>query len=447
MSGATAIVRVLAVALAMFGILASRLVLAQDHAAEIHVVVLVTETSASQRSLASMPEGLRDKLLYWRRVKSKETASYQLSLGFFDRRDDAERASTQLAATFPGARVIAISPVERDDVFRARQKATLAAATPVAPLASAVSRPLPSAAAALQPLRPSAPGDVSLEGHIEAGLARETTRMSEIKLGDGPVLVLSGVPVRLSDTFRHIEGGAGATVDCGKALSCVVNINGDSRTGLNSNQFDISIAHGDAGVRYAAGSTVYGLRAAREQWDVGSESFRRVNSLTGDAVSAFGKQFSGYASLSLARYEHPGDNAFLDADYRAVTGNLRWAAGDAWQSAYSVQATLSREDNRQNDASLDVRGALLRLGWEAKPLASWQLRFALMEQTLRYRDVDPVFGVQRSDRYAAAELVLTYKLGDRLRFRLEALRAAYRSNAAILDNDWSSVGAGLLFDF
>ncbi|HEY6865127.1 MAG TPA: hypothetical protein VI319_14605 [Burkholderiales bacterium] len=284
-------------------------------------------------------------------------------------------------------------------------------------------------------------------GKLETGLTYEVTRANEIKLGDGPVLLLPGDPVRKSDTYRHFAGGANLNAPCGAQLKCVANASVDSRTGVRSSEFDTAIAEGDAGVQYTAGSVVYGLRGGRQQWDVGGQSFRRVNTLVAEAVSAFSRQLSAYGALNVSRYEHPGENAFLDADYRAVTGNLRWGAQDRWQSAYTAQLTLSREDNRQQDPTLDVRGTLIRLAWDAKPAARWAVHPALMFQRLRFGDVDPLFGVRRDDRFTQAELVLNYRIGESLQMRFELMRSRYRSSAAVIDNDWSSVGAGVQWEF
>ncbi len=284
-------------------------------------------------------------------------------------------------------------------------------------------------------------------GRLELGLAHEITHANEIKLGNGPVLLLPGERMRKADTYRQLAADANINVPCGAQLNCVASASVDSRTGARTNEFDTGIAEADAGVQYTAGTIVYGLRAGRQQWQVGGQSFRRVNTLVGDAVMAFGEQLSAYGSVEASRYEHPGDNAFLDAEYHALTGNLRWGTNNKWQSAYTVQATVSREDNRQRDPSLDVRGLLLRLGWEAKPAERWAIQPALMVQTLRYGGVDPVFGVQRNDLFSQIELIADYKISEKLKWRFELMRARYRSTAAVINNDWSSVGTALRWEF
>lgn len=310
----------------------------------------------------------------------------------------------------------------------------LVAALAAAPLAQAVT---PDAAS----------GQSVFSGHLELGLAHEVTHANEIKLGNGPVLLLPGERMRKADTYRRFEAGTNINVPCGAQLNCVANASVESRTGARTNEFDTGIAEADAGVQYTAGTLVYGLRAGRQQWEVGGQSFRRVNTLVGEVVTAFGEQLSAYGSAEVSRYEHVGENSFLDADYRALTGNLRWGTKNKWQSAYTLQATVSREDNRQQNRFLDVSGLLVRVGWEAKPAERWTIQPAFMVQTLRYGGVDPVFGLQRNERFTQIELVANYKISEKLKWRFELMRARYRSTAEVINNDWSSVGTSLRWEF
>ena len=103
---------------------------AQAPATEVHVVVLATAANTTQRPATRLPEDLRDKSVYWRRVKSGDAVSYQLCLGFFDTRSDAERARRQLGATFRDARVISVSPTERANVLKAQKGGQAAPASP-----------------------------------------------------------------------------------------------------------------------------------------------------------------------------------------------------------------------------------------------------------------------------------------------------------------------------
>jgi tetratricopeptide (TPR) repeat protein len=124
---------------------------AQSPAADLHVVVLATAANTAQRPATALPEGLRGKSVYWRRVKSGDAVSYQLCLGFFDTRRDADRARQQLVASFREARVIAVSPAERENVLKAQQGARPAPVTPAAPPAPparAISPALPAPGAA-----------------------------------------------------------------------------------------------------------------------------------------------------------------------------------------------------------------------------------------------------------------------------------------------------------
>src|SRR5262245_38077042 len=80
---------------------------AQPAAAQtLHVVVLATVADVKQKPATAIPQPLRSNPLYWRVLRSAGSVSYQLCLGFFQSRDEAERARRQLLAGFPAARVI-----------------------------------------------------------------------------------------------------------------------------------------------------------------------------------------------------------------------------------------------------------------------------------------------------------------------------------------------------
>jgi tetratricopeptide (TPR) repeat protein len=96
---------------------------AQAPAAVEHVVVLATVPTMAQRPTTPIPAAFRGNSLYWRVLKSGDTVAYQLCLGFFETRKDAERAREQLAAGFREARVIQVNPQERENLQNAARTA------------------------------------------------------------------------------------------------------------------------------------------------------------------------------------------------------------------------------------------------------------------------------------------------------------------------------------
>jgi tetratricopeptide (TPR) repeat protein len=99
---------------------------------ELYVVVLATVAKVADRPAAPVPEALRGNTLYWRVLKSGNDTRYQLCMGFFGQRADAERARQQLAARFREARVIPVNAQERDNLEKAARTAKPAAAAPAA---------------------------------------------------------------------------------------------------------------------------------------------------------------------------------------------------------------------------------------------------------------------------------------------------------------------------
>ncbi|HTQ74070.1 MAG TPA: hypothetical protein VMI74_07270 [Burkholderiales bacterium] len=155
---------------------------AQSPPPELYVIALATVATMSQQPIPSLPEALRGNSLYWRVLRSANTVNYQLCLGFFDARSDAERARQQLATNFREARVFSVNPVERDNLLKAQQAARLA---PPAPPAESISPALPPPAAAdLNPAAtPAPPAPNDQPSVVPSAAARRTSLDLRVKLG------------------------------------------------------------------------------------------------------------------------------------------------------------------------------------------------------------------------------------------------------------------------
>ncbi|HEY6239830.1 MAG TPA: tetratricopeptide repeat protein [Burkholderiales bacterium] len=143
----------------------------------LHVVALATVPSVSQRPATELPQALRGNPLYWRVLRSANAVSYQLCLGFFQTRDEAETVRRQLAASFPEARVIQVNAQERDNLQKATRAPAAAPAAAVAALPPAATTPpalvaLPApAAVAAQPLAHASPPPAVSTAPAPAGSA------------------------------------------------------------------------------------------------------------------------------------------------------------------------------------------------------------------------------------------------------------------------------------
>ena len=130
---------------------------AQPQAADLYVVALATVANMAQQPATPLPQSLRSQSLYWRVLISGESVRYQLCLGFFDTRAEAERARQLLAARFREARVIPVNRAERDNLAKAVQKAKPLPSAPPVPPAPPVPLAPPVPAAALPPAAPAPP--------------------------------------------------------------------------------------------------------------------------------------------------------------------------------------------------------------------------------------------------------------------------------------------------
>jgi tetratricopeptide (TPR) repeat protein len=140
-------------------------------ASGLFVVVLTTAARPSDKLAKPLPAGYRGNRLYWRLLISGQSTTYQLCLGFFGQRSDAERARRDLAKSFAGARVIPVSSRERDNVLRAQQKlAAPPAPAAAAPIPAPAAAPPAPALAATPPPQP-APAAPAPPGRAEALMA------------------------------------------------------------------------------------------------------------------------------------------------------------------------------------------------------------------------------------------------------------------------------------
>lgn len=293
----------------------------------------------------------------------------------------------------------------------------------------------------------SAPQASPWSGSLESGLLRERSQFNVVRIDDAAALLVADGAERRTETFRHVLGNLNGAQPCGGLVTCTANASFDNRTGEVSRDVDTQIAQGDAGAQVKLDFATLGARYLRESWKVGGRRFRRVEGVAADAVVAVNEKLAAYALVNASRYRHPGDSAILDATYQSATGNLRFAPGDAWKSAWTAQVTLSRERNAARDRSLDTRGAMVRLAWDAAPREGWEVKGAFIGQWVRFGDVDPLLGVRRADRFASFDLSVSRRLVGDLVVRLEWTRSFYRSRATAFDNDFDGVGLVLAWTF
>ncbi|MGE5097983.1 MAG: hypothetical protein ACM3SO_22800 [Betaproteobacteria bacterium] len=287
-----------------------------------------------------------------------------------------------------------------------------------------------------------------ISGNVELGLSDELSRFTEVRIGDSPAILVPGQDVRRTEPFRHFAAQVNASVPCGiKNVNCVADVSYDTHTGLRTGDVDTVVAQGDAGFQYGYGKSIFGVKLDKERWSVGGNEFRRIDGVNLDWVASVTDRLASYVLVQLSRYRHPGDQSSLDSNYAAVTGNLRYATQDAWQSGYTVQATLSREANVNDDPTLDVKAVLVRLAWDSKPAEGWELGVSGIAQRSSFGAFDPILDVRRVDRYAGADVQLARRLTKDLSIRLDLAYAWYRSTANSFDNDWASIGTMLIWKF
>ena len=339
----------------------------------------------------------------------------------------ASRAEPSVPATPEGA------DASKGETAESRKnEGTEAAKTPDAVAAAAL------AAAATRPIT----------GSVEAGISEERSQFNQVRIGDSPVILVPGDSVRRTEPFRHFAAAVNANVPTKvSTFNFLADANYDTHTGFRSSDVDTVFAQGDAGLQYSFGKNITSIKGVIERWKVGGEEFRRVHGVGIDLVTAVTDQVSTYFLFNFNTYRHPGDQSVLDADYRAITGNVRIGTKDAWSSAYTLQATVSRELNKDRNPALDVDGVLIRAAWDSKPYGGWDLGVSTILQRSSFGDVDPLFGLRRVDRYTGLDVQFGHDIGKSLYARFDIGYARYRSNVTALDNDWASVGVVVTWKF
>lgn len=293
----------------------------------------------------------------------------------------------------------------------------------------------------------ASPEPAPVSGSLEAGLARDRSQFNVVRIDDAAAVLVSDGATRRTETFRHLMGALNAAVPCTGIVRCTANASLDTHAGRVTNEVDTAIAQGDAGLQFRFDATTVGARYLRESWKVAGQRFRRVQGVAADVVVGVDEKVSAYALANVSRYRHPGEGAALDATNASLTGNLRYAPGDAWKSAWTGQLTISRERNAQRDRALDQRGAMVRLSWEATPVEQWEVKAAVIGQWVRFAEFDPLLGAKRADRFASVDLSVSRRIAADLQARLEWNHSLYRSRVAAFDNDYDSVGIALTWGF
>lgn len=290
------------------------------------------------------------------------------------------------------------------------------------------------------------PPESPLSGTLEFELVRERSKFNVIRIDEAAVLVSDG-GARSTETFRHLSGSLSAVIACGTSVYCTASGGLDSRTGQSSSDADTGTAQADAGLQWRLGSATMGARYLREQWRVAHKVYMNVQGLAADAAVALNDQISAYALLNLTVRRHPGDSALLDSHYQSVTANLRWATDWGWQSVWTTQATVAREQNMRDEHAFDNRELMLRLAWEATPAPGWELGASVIAQRVHFAKFDPLLRVRRSDRYTGIDLSLSRHITDHLEARLAWNSSAFRSRATVFNNDSDSLGLALAWSF
>jgi len=308
---------------------------AQSPAADLYVVVLTTVANTAERPATPLPEGFRDKSVYWRRVKLGDAVNYQLCLGFFYARSDAERARQELTASFREARVFSVSPAERENVLKAEQG--VAPITP-APPAQEISLALP-------PPTPAPPvQDISPPLSPPAAAARSNGPHLRVKLG-GAAGINKGEVTNVVTSNATQEAGGNFQVELvvtqrlesGVAFVGSVGLFGRQHNGKVTDpvfptdiKYDAGGVSGSIGASFKANENLH--FEGRFELDIGAGKPTLTtpgfiwNSVRPGGYSAAALIFGGYYTIT-----RPGVQIGLELGSQSFVGNFQiWNNAGYW---------------------------------------------------------------------------------------------------------------------
>lgn len=129
---------------------------------------LMSSTTAAPKPGAPLPPALKQQRLYVRETRRDGKTLYALNLGFFTTEAEAENARRQIAATYPNAAVIRVSPQEREESVKT------AVLAPAAPL----------------PKPPVAPPAAPTPAEVAAAATPETEKQAEALMTQGRAAII-----------------------------------------------------------------------------------------------------------------------------------------------------------------------------------------------------------------------------------------------------------------
>jgi hypothetical protein len=320
------------------------------------------------------------------------------------------------------------------DDARAREEFELAARNQPSPAASQV------IAEHLEALRQrEARYKRTFAAHVELGGGYDSNPRAGV---DSPLITLpvlgevtvveSGV--RQADTTWNASIGARASVPFTARVAAFAAAQADVVRYPDTRDFDQDIYAGSIGISGQQGRHGWRAGASRGYQTLNRMAYRQTYGLFGDWGTSIDGRTSVSLGLQAGYFEYAGPNSVRDSDFQSAIVGVRRFIAHAWRPQVDLSLNAGREQNEHDDRqdlSRNMYGA--RVGLTLAPLPGWTVGAAALYQLSRYREPDAVLLTTREDRYAAAELVISWFLTRSLSLRVELSSSRNDSNLALYE--------------
>lgn len=279
----------------------------------------------------------------------------------------------------------------------------------------------------------------SFSAHFEAGGGYDSNPRAGV---DNPVITLPVLGevtvietgVRQSDRTLHAGAGFRASMPIASRVAAFAAGEANAVRYDEAHDFDQNVYAGAAGLAGQLGRHGWRVGASRGYQTLDRKPYRQTYGGFGDWASALDERHAISVGVQAGYFEYAGANAVRNSDFQAVTVGLRRFFEGAWRPQLDIALNAGRERNDREDRqdlSRDLRG--IRIGLALAPLNSWTVGASAVYQESRYREPDAVLLTTRDDRYAAAELLVSWAVTPAFSLRAELSGARNDSNLALYE--------------
>ena len=279
----------------------------------------------------------------------------------------------------------------------------------------------------------------TLAGFIEAGGGYDSNPRAGV---DNPLITLpvlgevtvADTGVRQADTTWQAGAGFRASVPVTSGAAVFAAGQADAIRYQDAKDFDQNFYAGAAGLSGQWGLHSWRAGASRVYQTLGGAAYRQTYGGFADWNMPVDDRFSVSIGALAGNFEYAGSNSVRNSDFQSITIGARRFLALPWRPMLDVSINAGRERNDladRQDLSRDTYGG--RVGVAFAPAREWSVVASAVYQRSKYREPDAVLLTTRDDRYAIAELSLSWAITPSFSLRAEFSDAKNDSNLALYE--------------